>query len=146
VFRLLTRLKRIIKRKLHLAGRSQNGGPPPKNYIYKSLLILSIALIITLIYPQQLVYQPVELPLLGDIARENVIAPVDFEVKRDTALVQSERDDTLANLPVILDYNYNKYETVYRNVVSFFSTIRQLQTDSLSLAENVDSLKALYPR
>ena len=70
-----------------------NGIPRRRGYLYKSLLILAIAMIIILVYPQHLVYQPVELPRLGDVARENVIAPIDFEVKRDTAEIEKEKQE-----------------------------------------------------
>ncbi|MBD3219333.1 MAG: HDIG domain-containing protein [candidate division Zixibacteria bacterium] len=145
MFRLLIRLKRIIKKKLKIAGEIYNGKKSKDRYLYKSLLILIIGLIITLAYPQQLVYQPVELPRLNDIARENIVAPFDFNVERSEEQTEKDRQDVLSDLPLLIDYNYSLYEQVYRNAVSFFSRIRSLKTTNLSSAKVVDSLKQMKP-
>ncbi len=145
MFRLLIRLKRIIKKKLKIAGEIYNGKKSKDRYLYKSLLILIVGLIITLAYPQQLVYQPVELPRLNDIARENIVAPFDFEVERSEEQIDKDRQDVLSDLPLILDYNYSLYEQVYRSAVSFFSGLRSLKEANLSSAKVVDSLKQMKP-
>jgi putative nucleotidyltransferase with HDIG domain len=145
VFRLLIRLKRIIKRKLKLSGKAQNGNQSKNRYWYKGLLIVTVSLIITLAYPQQLVYQPVELPRLGDIATENIVAPFDFEVKRSQEQVERDINQTLANMPLIVSYDFTGYEKVYRNVVNFFSAIQSLKLADITLANGVDSLKKLAP-
>jgi hypothetical protein len=145
VFRLLIRLKRIIKKKLKIAGEIYNGKKSKDRYLYKSLLILVIGLIITLAYPQQLVYQPVELPRLNDIARENIVAPFDFEVERSEEQIEKDRQDVLSDLPLMIDYNYSLYEQVYRSAVSFFSRLRSLRDANLSSAKVVDSLKQMKP-
>ncbi|NIR64829.1 MAG: hypothetical protein GWO41_14050, partial [candidate division Zixibacteria bacterium] len=145
MFRLLIRLKRIIKKKLKLAGEIYNGKKSKDRYLYKSLLILFAGLIITLAYPQQLVYQPVELPRLNDIARENIVAPFDFEVKRSPEQIESDQEEVLANLPLIFDYDVGRYEQVYRSAVSFFSRLRSLKEADITRANIVDSLKQLKP-
>jgi cyclic-di-AMP phosphodiesterase PgpH len=145
VFRLLIRFKRIIKRKLKLSGGIRNGYASKNRYLYKSVLILAISLIITLAYPQQLVYQPVELPRLGDIANENIVAPFDFEVDRPLEQVEKDILEAKKTVPLILDYDFNKYENVYRNVVSFFGHLRSIKETDISLAQSVDSLKIIKP-
>ncbi|HEQ99079.1 MAG TPA: HDIG domain-containing protein [candidate division Zixibacteria bacterium] len=145
MFRLLIRLKRIIKKKLKLAGEIYNGKKSKDRYLYKSLLILVAGLVITLAYPQQLVYQPVELPRLNDIARENIVAPFDFEVKRSPEQIESDQQEVLANLPLIFDYDVSRYEQVYRSAVSFFSRLRALKEADISRANIVDSLKVIKP-
>jgi len=147
MFRLLIRLKRIIKKKLRLTGKAAINGEQSKNrYLYKSLLIITVSLIITLAYPQQMVYQPVELPRLGDIARENIVAPFDFEVERSKEQVEKDIAEASANIPLILNYDFASYEKVYRDVVNFFSELRALKDTNLTLAQSVDSLKKLKPR
>jgi putative nucleotidyltransferase with HDIG domain len=145
VFRLLIRIKRIIKRKLRLGSTAQNGDQSKNRYLYKGLLIVTVSLIITLAYPQQLVYQPVELPRLGDIATENIVAPFDFEVRRSQEQVERDINEALANMPLIVSYDFTGYEKVYRNVVNFFSAIQSLKQANIPLANSVDSLKKLAP-
>jgi len=145
MFRLLIRIKRIIKKKLKLSGTLANADNARNGYLYKALLILAASLIITFAYPQQFVYQPVELPRLGDIARENIVAPFDFEVKRPQEQVERDLQNALDSLPLIFDYNFASYEKVYRNVVMFFDEVGNLRDSSKSLAETVDSLKILRP-
>lgn len=146
MFRLLIRLKRIVRKKLGFSRRAKSAQKTKDRYLYKSILIAAVALIITLAYPQQLVYQPVELPRLGDIAPENIVAPFDFEVERPEEQVEREMRETLENLPIILEYDFGQYEKVYRNAVSFFGTLRSLKTDLQSVSGIVDSLKSLKPQ
>jgi putative nucleotidyltransferase with HDIG domain len=145
MFRLLIRLKRIVMKKLKLNRDVYNGKRSRERYLYKSLLILVFAMIITLAYPQQMVYQPVELPRLGDIARENIVAPFDFEVKRSQEQIEKDIQETLDNLPLIIDYDFGRYEQVYRNAVSFFGNLRSLKNKNLQLGNIVDSLKEAKP-
>ena len=145
MFRLLIRVKRIIKKKLKLSSNMPVVDNSRNGYLYKALLILAAGLIITFAYPQQFVYQPVELPRLGDIARENIVAPFDFEVKRPQEQVERDLQNTLDSLPLIFDYNFANYEKVYRNVVKFFGEAESLRDSGVSLAQTVDSLKILRP-
>lgn len=145
MFRMLIRLKRIMMKKLKLNQDVFNGKKSRDRYLYKSLLILVFAMIITLAYPQQMVYQPVELPRLGDIAHENIIAPFDFEVKRSQDQIEKDIQETLDNLPLIIDYDFGRYEQVYRNAVSFFSRLRGYKKADLQVGTIVDSLKKAKP-
>ncbi|MBD3381091.1 MAG: HDIG domain-containing protein [candidate division Zixibacteria bacterium] len=142
MFRLLIRIKRFAKKKLKLSGTVRHTSSRDK-LLYKSVLILVIGLMITLLYPQQQIFQAVSIPRLDEIAREDIVAPFAFEVKRPQDQVDREIRDTLDNLPVILNYNFGLYENVYSSIGTFFSHVRDLKESNLPLARKVDSLNSI---
>jgi len=145
MFRLLQRAKRFIRAKLKLeTARTVWEERPPRWTLKITALILVIALI-TAIYPIRMTFLPISLPKLGDIATEDVIAPIDFPVEKSPEVLQEETANVVKLAPLVLDFNEFTYDSIITRIDSFFSAALNLKAGNSNLDNQTRRLRLFFP-
>ncbi len=107
-------------------------------------LILLTALIVA-IYPFRMTFLPISVPKLGDIATEDIVAPIDFPVEKSPEVIKSEIEEVKRQSPLILDFNESQYDTVSATLDSLFSAAIRLKAGNTSKSNQVRRLRLLFP-
>jgi putative nucleotidyltransferase with HDIG domain len=135
-------------RKLILFGSdpSQNGrNHKVLLHLFRAILALVTISIIVFLFPVSSLYQSLDLPTVGSIAKEEIVAPFTFPVLKSKDELEEDRKLVLANLPVVLDFDDTKGDSVIASVSHFFALV-----DSLNKSEQVPesrstSLRLIFP-
>jgi len=111
----------------------------------KITALLLVTALITAIYPIRMTFLPISLPKLGDIATEDVIAPIDFPVEKSQEQLKEETANAVKQAPLVLDFNEFAYDSVKARVDSFFSAAVSVKAGNSSLANKSRRLRLFFP-
>ena len=145
MFRLFQRLKRIIRVKLRLTRTRSNGVDPPPRFGFKILALIIVTGLITAIYPLRISFMPISAPKIGDIATEDLIAPIDFPVEKSPEILRQEIRETVRNVPLVMDFNEFKYDSVVVRLDSLISAAATLQRSRTQLSYKIRQLRLMFP-
>jgi putative nucleotidyltransferase with HDIG domain len=145
MFRLLQRLKRIIRVKLRLSRTQSNGVAPPPRFGFKILALILVTGLITAIYPLRISFMPISAPKIGDIATEDLIAPIDFPVEKSPEILRQEIRETVRNVPLVMEFNDFRYDSVMVRLDSLISTAATLQRSRTQLSYKIRQLRLMFP-
>ncbi len=106
MFRALIRLQRRLKRllKIQTATRQRAAIGRRHTAIRIALLVITGAGI-GLLYSGDTLFEPLDIPREGELAREDVIAPFRIEVQKSARELERERENIRASIPFVIDYD-----------------------------------------
>lgn len=152
MFSLLLKLKRRIKRLLKVqTGERQTPQTSLHSKTFKFLMLVSVSILIGILYPGKSIYDPLDMPRRGEIAREDILAPFKIVVKKTDRELKEEQEDTKLSIPYIIDYDTSIVQSVYRRFDNLIMLLDSLQgvrkTDSL-LSDSIliDVVSQRYPQ
>lgn len=145
MFRLLQRLKRIIRVKLRLTRTQTNGIDPPPRFGFKIIALILVTGLITAIYPLRISFMPISAPKIGDIITKDLIAPIDFPVEKDPEMLRQEIRETIRNVPLVMEFNVFKYDSVMVRLDSLISVAATLQSSRTQLSYKTRQLRLMFP-
>jgi putative nucleotidyltransferase with HDIG domain len=116
---------RNFKKSIFSKPNSEKNGGSHKvwPHIFRAVLALVTTSIIVFLFPLSSIYQSLDLPAVGSIAEEEFIAPFTFPVLKSKEELEEDRKLVLANLPVILDFDQKKGDSVIASVKRFFARV-----------------------
>jgi len=145
MFRLLQKLKRLIRVKLKLTrSRSAWAGESPKWGLKIAFLFL-ITVLITAIYPIRHSFLPISVPKLGDIATEDVVAPIDFHVEKSSEVLMEEKRKAEEEAPLVLSFNSSRYDSIVSRLDSLFSAAVSFNNNNANPSNNATRLRLFFP-
>ncbi len=104
--------------------------------VFRAVLGLVTIGIIVSLFPLSSVYQSLDLPAVGRIAEEEIIAPFTFPVLKSKEELEAARELVLANLPVIVDFDHEKGDSVIVSARRFLARV-----DSVNKANELPELR-----
>ncbi len=146
-------MKNLLRKKFSLRlKKSENGNgdrveEPITSYKILFRVVLAVVLIfgITFLYPIDKIYEPVQIPAVGEIADRDIIAPFDFPVLKSEDELRKDREFILANLKPVITYDSSIAMSSQDRVRRFFSTVDSLNSLSLDSTKFAQSMKTDYP-
>lgn len=144
----LLKLKRSVKRLLKVKREIDPTISHRRSRILVKYLLAAVSiLLITLLYPASDLRSPIDIPRLGEISHENIIADFSFSIHKDGAQLAEERKLAAQSTPLYIDYGDEVAENVLADLrrlpvaaASLLSAGNDLPFDSI-----VARLKLDYP-
>jgi hypothetical protein len=104
MFRLIRKIKRRIKRVLKVQSESrQIPRISTQSRVRKVAMLAMTALLIGTLYPGEDLFDPLDMMRAGEIALEDVIAPVSITVYKTESELEDEREVVRLTVPLVLD-------------------------------------------
>jgi len=104
-----------------------------KNYI-KVLIVSTIIILIMLMIPREKSF--LSSYQVGEITREPIIAPYDFDVLRPQSKINKEREEAIKNVPAVFDKNNARPPVQEKNISNFFDLTISLRKINNNLTLN----------
>ncbi len=114
-------------------------------YGFRAALALVIIAIILLLFPISSIFKSSELPAEGSVAKEDVVAPFTFPILKTKQELEQDRKMVLSNLPVILDFNPAKWDSIAREVKRFFAQVDSINRDNRIPESRIRSMRLVFP-
>jgi len=104
MFRLIRTIKRRIKRILKVQSESRQAPQiSTQSRVRKITMLALTALLIGTLYPGEDLFDPLDMMRAGEIALEDVIAPVTITVYKTEAELEDEREVVRLTVPAVID-------------------------------------------
>lgn len=151
MFTLLLRLKRRIRRLLKVqSGTRLPQAVTVRKRTVRYLLLISSAVVIGTFYHGELLYDPLDMPREGEIAREDVVAPFPITVYKSEPQTREEQEQIKRYTPFVLDCDTTVIDAVISRLNQFASVVasyNRLEAVVRVRRESVflDSLTSLCP-
>lgn len=101
----LLKLKRVIKRTFKVKEEIDMFAARKRSRMLVKFLMGIIAIIlITLLYPLKDIRGPLDVPIEGEIALDNIIADFSFDIQKDRAQFEEERTLAIRSTPLFFNY------------------------------------------
>jgi putative nucleotidyltransferase with HDIG domain len=129
-------------------GNSDKNDIEYKTMIYGFRLVLALitVAVIVFLFPFSSIYQSLNLPPEGSIAKEDVIAPFTFPVLKDKGELEQDRKMVLSNLPVVLQFNSTKEESVAITLKGFFTQVDSINRAYVIPEDRIRNLRLAFPQ
>jgi hypothetical protein len=114
-------------------------------YLSKILLGLVVAILISLLFPKQIPYYATNLPLFGEVATEEVVAPFDFYILKEVTDYRAERNKALEALIPVLKLDRQRKAEILSQFRSFITELERHQATELALEEKIGRLHTSFP-
>ncbi|MBD3168084.1 MAG: HDIG domain-containing protein [candidate division Zixibacteria bacterium] len=112
--------------------RLEESGKAVKGFLqrtyYKLIAAFVIAAGTTILFPSDSLYVRLEAPKLGEIATEDIIAPIDFYILKTDEEMERERQDELNRLSPFLVYDSGITDEVIESFDKFFEDLEELSS------------------
>lgn len=139
----------LKKKNAVLLKSAENGGVASADdslkgnkLLFRSSLTAVLVFGITFLYPIDKIYQPIEVPQVGDIAAQDLIAPFDFPILKTDEELKKERQLVMNNLRPVVVYDTALSGAIEVGIGRFFAVVdslTRLRPDSASFAHTVRS-------
>ena len=126
-------------------GRNSRASIDNQRLAFRIALAAIMIFGITFLYPLDKIYEPIQVPAIGEIADRDIVAPFDFPIMKSEDELQRDRELVMANLKPVLSYDVAVTEQSKRRLESFFviaDSLNALRLDSVSF---VEELRAQFP-
>ncbi len=137
-------LKRIFKVKedIDMIAARRRG-----RILIKYAMGLIAVILITLLYPLNDMRGPLDIPVEGEIAHENIIADFSFNILKDQAQVEEERQLAIQSTPLYLNYNQRVVDSSRTRLKHLLQTVEDFSPNSSGLIQDsiFRSLRVAYP-
>ncbi len=151
MFAILLRLKRKIKKLLKVQTESrQTLQPTARSRTTKIVILLAISVSIGVLYPGEVLYDPLDMPHRGEIASEDIVAPFQISIYKSDDEVKDERAQVRQYTSYILDADTMVVRQAIDSLGSFFGLVERFRAaDSVARAQQLpevtDSLAQRFP-
>jgi putative nucleotidyltransferase with HDIG domain len=127
---------------------SDKNGVEHKTKVYGFRVVLALVTIasIVFLFPISSIYESLNLPPEGSIAKEDVIAPFTFPVLKSDEELKKDKNMVLSNLPVVLKFSSIKEDSIARELRSFFATVDSINLTNPIAESRIRSLRLLFPQ
>ncbi|UCC44489.1 MAG: HDIG domain-containing protein [Candidatus Zixiibacteriota bacterium] len=144
------KLKRKIKRLLKVQTESrQTAVPTRRSRATKIIILLGAALLFGLLYPGEVLYDPLDMPRQGELAPEDIVAPFQITVLKSEREIADEEEMVRRSIPFVIDYDTAIVRSVRESLSDLMAQIRECggidTADTSALTACVDSLAASFP-
>ncbi|MEE9554573.1 MAG: HDIG domain-containing metalloprotein [candidate division Zixibacteria bacterium] len=116
---------------------------------HKLLFRVSLAALlvfgITFLYPIDKIYQPIEVPQVGEIAAEDLSAPFDFPILKSDDELKKDRRLAMSNLRPVIVYDTVLSAAVSDGIRRFFATVDSLGALHLGTESFTQALRYQFP-
>ncbi len=130
MFSFLIKIKRRIKKLLKVQSETrQRSQSSFHSRTFKFLLLILFSILVAMIYPGQSLYDPLDMPRRGEIALEDVIAPLEITVMKTDREVSDEIEDTKLAIPFVIDYDSVIVRNAYAGMQNFFRLVDSLRNN-----------------
>ena len=133
MFSLILKIKRRIKKVLKVQSESRQ---LPRTSVHsrtrKLLLLLLASVLIGVFYPGEDLYDPLDMPREGEIAREDVIAPFQITVHKTDRELDEEEQMIRLTVPLVVDCDTEAAAEATRGLRRFLAAVDSLK-DSTTL-------------
>ncbi len=146
-------MRNPFKRKINPAPKGTENGngnrvqePLSSNQIlFRVALGFVLIFGITFLYPIDKIYEPIQIPVIGEIAERDIIAPFDFPILKSDEELQKDRESVLANLRPVLSYDVAIAENARERIRRLFSTADSLNALKLDSLAFLQIMRSNYP-
>ena len=151
MFTLLLRLKRRIKRLLKVRTESRQATvSSTRARTIRILLLITVSMTIGLVYPGEILYDPLDMPRRGEFAREDIRAPFQITVYKSQRQIEDEKEQLRNATPFVLDADTTVIDDVIHDLNRFTDLVSAFRrqdsvTRTNERARMVDSLSRLFP-
>jgi putative nucleotidyltransferase with HDIG domain len=115
------------------------------NYLYKGVMILSIIVVITILYPLESMYIPPELPREGEMSQEDIVAPFTFYILKSSDELEKDKKIALSELSGVLNLHPTVLDTVLASVESFFLNADSLRSNTQNFKFRKEKIGLAFP-
>jgi putative nucleotidyltransferase with HDIG domain len=116
-----------------------------RDYLSKILLGLMVAVAISFLFPKQVLHYAANVPVFGEVATEEVVAPFDFYILKDPAELEAEKKRALEDLVPALKMETDKKTAVLEGFRAFTNEVERLQASDTTMEEEIAQLKESFP-
>ncbi len=111
-------------------------------------VILLVALALFFSLPSVIDYtQKPAIPQIGDISQEDVIAPMQFEVHKSEAMLETERNAILKSVPIVVVFRHEVGDSVIENFTRTTGSVSRLVRETkTSKVEKIEKVRQLLPQ
>ncbi len=147
MYKFLLRIKRFIKGFLKVKSEArQTPRVGARHKVNKYLMLLLATALITMLYPAENLFYPLDFPKVGEIAREDIISPFQIIITKSESELRQERQDAALAIPIIIEYDnapvdsiFSKYNRFMNSADSAAKIVNGFRTDSAVGEREVDS-------
>jgi len=137
MFSFLLRLKRKIRKLLKVRSETRELSHSSfQSRTFKVLLIILVSILVGVFYPGEALYDPFDMPRMGEIALEDVLAPFQITIFKTEREISDETDRTELQIPFVIDYDTTIVNNAYRGLRRLLN-----QIDSLRASDNWEMLQ-----
>jgi cyclic-di-AMP phosphodiesterase PgpH len=145
-------MKNPLKKKLSQAPKgSENGNGHyeeplgSQKILFRVILAAVMIFGITFLYPLDKIYEPVQVPQVGEIADRDIIAPFDFPILKSEEELKKDREFILNNLKPVLTFDVAIAQNSQKKIRDFFSTVDSLHTAKADSTHFINALRTMFP-
>jgi putative nucleotidyltransferase with HDIG domain len=145
MYRVLSRLKRYIKRFLKVKAETrQTSASRLRSKISKVTMLIMAAVLISLFYPAENLFLPLDFPRRGEIAFEDIIAPFQITVEKSQEELREEKESATEAIPIILVYDGRVVDSIIHQYNRFILSADSSFKANRSKLKNASKSPLLY--
>ncbi|HUV31038.1 MAG TPA: HDIG domain-containing protein [Acidobacteriota bacterium] len=150
MFSILLKIKRKVKRLLRAQTESrQQQAPTRRSRLTKVAMLVVASALIGLLYPGEVLYDPLDMPRRGELAPDDVIAPFQITIYKSPREIADEEEMVRFSIPFVLDCDTSIVNSTYRGLRRFVALVDSLRAsvpvDSIEELERLDLVSARFP-
>lgn len=145
-------MKNLFKKKLSQAPKSLENGNGhyeeplgSQKILFRVILAAVMIFGITFLYPLDKIYEPVQVPQVGEIADRDIIAPFDFPILKSEDELKRDREFILDNLKPVLTFEVAIAQNSQQKIRGFFSTVDSLRVAKADSTHFINALRTIFP-
>jgi len=102
MYRILIKIKRFVKRFLKVKSETRQViSARLSSKIYKYLMLFAAVALISLLYPAEDLFRPLDFPRQGEMVQKNIIAPFRIIISKSENELQEEKKAAAGAIPVV---------------------------------------------
>ena len=114
-------------------------------YGFRVLVALVSVGAVVFLFPISSIYQPLNLPPEGSLAKEELVAPFTFPILKSDQELQQNKEMVISSLPVILDYHPAIWDSIAREVRAFFVQVDSINRDNRVPGSRIRGMRVAFP-
>ncbi len=113
--------------------------------IFRTILGAVLIFGITFLYPIDRVYLPIEIPIVGEVASRDLIAPIDFPIQKTDEELKKDRELVIRNLRPVVVLDTVLSAAVRDRIRRFFDRADSMMASGWEPGRIVQTLRYDYP-
>ena len=118
---ILLRLKRRIKKLLKAQTESrQQEADNRRSHLMKMFMLAAVSIMVGVLYPGEVLYDPLDMPRQGEFASEDILAPFQITIYKDDRELADEEELIRFSIPFVLSMPVSSSPTGSSNFFAKF--------------------------